>query len=227
MLLLNAGQKPMSIRHQIEVLSSRLKHSLSSIAGIEIFTVGEPRRRTRPGQFQLAKLSQAFQAWLQGKPNVDLRNVVMEELLAEGAIETLGQSLNGADQSEDGAGFHRLVSWIVEMDQLLGVAGLAFFGNETVLQGFCAAVGAAERHEKIGDRVWPSLEEILGASLDGHANEVLAVEMFEKLRAGFDVRRINVGVATRELVFGAFQELFFSRGLRTMRECWEISASRV
>jgi hypothetical protein len=227
MLLLNAGQKPMSMKHQIEVLSSRLKHSLLTIPGVEIFTVSEPRRRTRPGQFQLAKLSQAFQAWLQGQPNVDLRNVVMEELLAEGAIETLAQSLGGEDQASDGSGFNRVVKWIVQMDQALGVPGVAFFGNETVLQGVCAAIGAGERHERIADRVWPALDALAALAETGSAEDALAVDTFERLRTGFDVRRINVGVATRELVFGAFQEQFFSGGLRSMRECWEIAASRV
>lgn len=226
MLLLNAGQRPMSMKHQIEVLSSRLRHALADIRGIEIFTVGDVRRRARAGQFQLAKLSQGFQAWLQGQPNVDVRNVVMEELLAEGAVETLGGSVGGPDAGEE-SGFKRLIEWVVEMDRLLGVNNLHFFGNETVLQGFCAAVGGSERHAKISDRVWPALDELLVEARAGDAAEVLAVDAFNSLRTGFDVSKINVGSATRELVFGAFQELFFSGGLRSMRECWQIAASRV
>ena len=226
MLLLNAGQRPMSMKHQIEVLSSRLRQALIDINGIEVFTVGDVRRRARPGQFQLAKLSQAFQAWLQGQPNVDVRNVVMEELLAEGAVETLGNSIGGPSPGGE-SGFKRLVEWIVEMDQRLGVDRLHFFGNETVLQGFCAAVGGSERHPKISDRVWPSLDELLTEARNGDASEVLAVDDFNALRTGFDVSKVNVGSATRELVFGAFQEQFFSGGLRTMRECWQIAASRV
>lgn len=226
MLLLNAGQRPMSMKHQIEVLSSRLKHALSDINGIEVFTVGDQRRRTRPGQYQLAKLSQAFQAWLQGQPNVDVRNVVMEELLAEGAIETLGHSINGASATDDGSGFRRLISWIVQMDRMLGTDDLAFFGNETVLLGLSAAVGNSERHPRISDRVWPALEDLATLAESSGAKDALAVEAFNSLRSGFDTSRVNVGSATRELVFGAFQELFFSSGLRTMRECWETAASR-
>lgn len=227
MLLLNAGQRPMSMKHQIEVLSSRLRQTLAGIQGIEIFTVGDVRRRTRPGQFQLAKLSQGFQAWLQGQPNVDVRNIVMEELLAEGAVETLGASVGSAGAGDDGDGFKRLVIWIVAMDQCLGVGQLHFFGNETVLQGFAAAVGGSERHSKIADRVWPALNDLLAEARAGDAAAVVAVDAFDSLRTGFDVSKVNVGSATRELVFGAFQELFFSGGLRSMRECWEIAASRI
>ncbi len=227
MLLLNAGQRPMSMKHQIEVLSSRLRHALTDVPGIEIFTVGDVRRRTRPGQYQLAKLSQGFQAWLQGQPNVDVRNIVMEELLAEGAVETLGSSVGGPGTSDEGSGFKRLIAWVVDMDRLLGVDYLHFFGNETVLQGFAAAVGGSERHQKISERVWPALDVLLVEAKAGAAADVLAVDAFSSLRTGFDVSKINVGSATRELVFGAFQEQFFSGGLRSMRECWEIAASRI
>ncbi|MCW0411695.1 hypothetical protein NG831_10005 [Xanthomonas sacchari] len=225
MLLLNAGQRPMSMKHQIEVLSSRLGQSLSTINGIDIFTTGDARRRANAGQFQLAKLSQAFQAWLQGKPNIDVRNVVMEELLAEGAIETLGNSLN--DHAEGHDGFRRLMQWIVEMDVALGRDNLAFFGNETVLQGVAAAVGGSERHEKISSRVWPALDDLLADCRSGDASDVLGVPLFNQLRTTFDVSKVNVGSATRELVNGAFLELFFSGGLRSMKECWEIAATRV
>ncbi|WP_148100548.1 hypothetical protein [Stenotrophomonas sp. 278] len=227
MLLLNAGQRPMSMKHQIEVLSSRLGQSLQGIAGIDIFSTGDSRRRANPGQFQLAKLSQAFQAWLQGKPNIDVRNVVMEELLAEGAIETLGSTLDDQVQGDQHDGFRKLVAWIVAVDMELGRDNLAFFGNETVLQGLSAAVGGAERHEKIASRVWPALDDLLHKCQAGNAREVLDVDLYDALRKSFDVSKINVGSATRELVNGAFQELFFSGGVRSMRECWEFAASRV
>jgi hypothetical protein len=226
MLLLNAGQRPMSMKHQIEVLSSRLGQSLEGIPGIDIFSTGDGRRRVNPGQFQLAKLSQAFQAWLQGKPNIDVRNVVMEELLAEGALETLGSALD--DQNVDGHdGFRRLIAWIVAVDMTLGREHLSFFGSETVLQGLCAAVGGAERHDKISERVWPALDELLAQCQANGAADVLGIELYDQLRKSFDVSRVNVGSATRELVNAAFQELFFSGGMRTMRECWEFAASRV
>ena len=116
MLLLNAGQKPMSIKHQVEVLSMKLAEDLATIPGIDIISSLSAQRRTRPGQFALAKLSQALQAWLQGSPNIDVRNTVMEQLLAESAIETLGTSLSGAQAHDD---FKALVSWMIEMDHFI------------------------------------------------------------------------------------------------------------
>ena len=113
MLLLNAGQRPMSVKHQVEVLSSKLFDDLANIPDLDMFKVVESRRRTQPGQFPLAKIAQAFQAWLQGQPNLDLRNTVMEELLAESAIEVLGQTVPTAGNPVATDGFHRFVSWLV------------------------------------------------------------------------------------------------------------------
>src|SRR5207248_54821 len=65
MLLLNAGQKPMSIKHQVEVLSTQLSADLRDIPHLRIQSSLGAERRTQAGDFTLAKLSQAFQAWLQ------------------------------------------------------------------------------------------------------------------------------------------------------------------
>lgn len=228
MLLLNAGQRPMSMKHQIEVLSAKLGEGIRDIEGIDIFTVGDERRRTRPGQFQLAKVSQAFQAWLQGQPNVDIRNVVMEELLAENALETLGLALQQPGATGDGSGFRRVMEWVVTADRALGAAHLSFFGNETVLQGFAAAVGACERKKVISERVWPALDSLLHEITNSAASDPCGIDRFNALRSGFDTSKVNVGVATRDLVFNAFQELFFAGGIamRSMNECWEVAAAR-
>ena len=93
MLSLNAGQKPMSLKHQIEVLADSTREFLSNINGLEIIRGIDNRRRTRPGQFQLSAIAGALQAWIQKQPNVDLRNSVTEQLLADEAIETLGRGL--------------------------------------------------------------------------------------------------------------------------------------
>ncbi len=226
MLLLNAGLKPMSIKHQIEILSAKLSDELSSIPGIEIFKTNEPRRRVQSGQFSLAKLAQAFQAWLQGQPSIDTRNAVMEQLLAESAIDTLGNSLAGPITTADRDSFKRLVAWFVAIDRTIPDNYREFLGSDTVLQGIAAAVGSAERKDLLRDRMTAGLERLRTEAVGENAVTVLALETFDKLRVGFDVAKVNVGTATREMVFHAFQEYFFSGGEKEMRTCWEYAASR-
>jgi hypothetical protein len=222
MLLLNAGQKPMSIKHQVEVLSMKLAEDLGTIPGIEILTSLNGQRRTRPGQFALAKLSQALQAWLQGSPNIDVRNTVMEQLLAESAIETLGTSLSGAQAHDD---FKALVAWFIAMDQYIFRAHPQFFGNETVILGIAAAVGAAQRSDSLRERMKGCLQKLLELAAAGD-EDPLAVRRFDELRQGEDVRKVNVGQFTREMIYRAFQEYFVSDGSKSMEDCWAFGAAQ-
>lgn len=225
MLVLNAGQKPMSIRHQIEILSMKLQEELRSIHGIDVFTSIESRRRVRGGQFQLAKLAQSFQAWLQGQPNLDVRNAVMEQMLADSAIETLGYSIEAEQNDSDG--FRQLIEWVVAIDLLLPETYLEFFGSETVLLGVCAAMGAAERNPELRARAWSCLNQLRTKYEEDNTVDHLQIGEFNSLRKGIDTAKVNVGQATREIVFGAFQELFYSNGLKPLDECWRFAASRV
>ena len=222
MLLLNAGQKPMSMKHQIEILSMKLREDLESIPGLEILMSLNAQRRISAGQFTLARLSQSFQAWLQGTPNIDVRNTVMEQLLAESATETLGTSLSGMNAHDD---FKTFVGWLVEMDQALWATDSQFFGNDTVLLGLSAAVGSAQRSEQLRDRMRRSLRTLRDTIVGGNPN-ALAVERFNELRQGEDVRKINVGQFTRDMVYRAFQEYFLSDGTKTMEECWAFGAAQ-
>lgn len=226
MLLLNAGQRPMSVKHQVEVLSSKLVDDLGGIPDLEIFRVLETRRRTQPGQFQLAKIAQAFQAWLQGQPNLDLRNTVMEELLAESAIEVLGQTVPVGENARSHDGFHRYATWLVQLDTALGVEKISFLGNETVILGLSAAVGAMERNDALANRVWPALDKLLADIRASQDEDPVAFGTFEKLRQGIDASKVNVGQATREMVFNAFKEYIRGAGDTPMHECWQIGAAR-
>jgi hypothetical protein len=226
MLLLNAGQRPMSVKHQVEILSSKLVGDLDGIPQLDIFRVLDTRRRTQPGQFALAKIAQAFQAWLQGQPNLDLRNTVMEELLAESAIEVLGQAVPVGDNKASPDGFQRYVAWLVELDVALGVANISFLGNETVLLGLSAAVGAMERNDTLSARVWPALSGLVAAAKAQADTDPIAIRTFEALRQGIDSSKINVGVATREMVFNAFKEFIRGAGETPMLDCWQVGAAR-
>lgn len=226
MLLLNAGQRPMSVKHQVEVLSSKLVGDLAGIPQLDIFRVLDTRRRTQPGQFALAKIAQAFQAWLQGQPNLDLRNTVMEELLAESAIEVLGQTVPVGASKADPDGFQRYITWLVELDLALGLENISFLGNETVILGLSAAVGAMERNETLSPRVWPALGGLLAAVRGQPDDDPLAIRTFEALRQGIDSSKINIGVATREMVFNTFREFIRGAGETPMRECWQVGAAR-
>lgn len=221
MLLLNAGQRPMSIPHQVEILSEKLAKDLSDILGLTIFTRNDGRRRVQPGQFALSRVAQAFQAWLQGQPNLDIRNTVMEQLLAESAIETLGHSLSGPARTEDRDAFHDFFKWLVQLDHAIGEEHREFLGNDTVLQGVAAAFGSVTRKADHQAKAKKAAAKMLSSQKKGDS---LRIEMFDQLRRGIDPKRQNVGDATRQMVYRAFEEYLRSGGEKEMAECWQLGA---
>lgn len=223
MLLLNAGQRPMSMKHQIDILSGGLAEDLQDIKGIEIFRVKDHKRRVRAGQFHLSTLAQAFQAWMQRSPNVDKTNLVVETMVVDEALESLGIDLTVEDGNQRD-GFRQFVEWMVTLDQSLGEEQNRFFGNDTVVLGFAAAIGFAHKNEILQDRLPKAMAKLIEEAKSAPV-EALGVEIFDQVRKSVDAKRSNVGEATRGLVFRAVREYIMQNGTSGMRECWTQSAS--
>jgi len=217
MLLLNAGQRPMSMKHQIDILSTGLADDLSDLDGLEIMKVKDKKRRVKPGQFHLSILAQAFQAWLQRSPNVDRTNLVVETMAVDEALDSLGIDL--AEEGEDNRdSFRKCVKWMTSIDSKLGADHLKFFGNETVILGFSAAIGFCHKNERLKDRIEPSMLELIEET-DWSSENPMGVETFDRIRRGIDTKKFNVGEATRNLVFNAFREYIMQEGSSSMEDC--------
>ena len=223
MLLLNAGQRPMSMKHQIDILSGGLANDLKDLNGIEIFRVKDHKRRVRPGQFHLSTLAQAFQAWMQRSPNVDRTNLVVETMVVDEALESLGIDLTSEDGNQRD-GFRQFVEWVLILDQALGEEQNRFFGNDTVVLGFAAAIGFAHKNDTLQDRLPTAMAKLIEAAREDAA-DALGVEIFEQVRKTVDTKRSNVGEWTRALVFRAVREYIMQDGTSSMRDCWAQSAS--
>lgn len=223
MLLLNAGQRPMSMKHQIDILSGGLANDLQDLDGIEILRVKDHKRRVRPGQYHLSTLAQAFQAWMQRSPNVDRTNLVVETMVVDEALESLGIDLSDEDGNQRD-GFRQFVEWMIKLDMSLGDLQNRFFGNDTVVLGFAAAIGFAHKNDMLQDRLESAMNKLI-AQAEINAEQALGVEIFEQLRRSIDTRRSNVGEATRGLVFRALREFIMQDGTSPMSECWTQSAS--
>lgn len=224
MLLLNAGQRPMSMKHQIEILGGNMASELRDIPNLRILTSLAAERRVQPGQFQLSRLVESFQAWLQGRPNIDLQNLIAEQLLMDEAVESLGAGLSSQTEGAGQGDYKAFLTWLVEVDLLLGRDYLGFLQNETVVQGLSAAVGNAQRTDSLRGRLGPALDSFKEAIRIGGA-EAAGVDLFETFRKGIDPKKRNVGDATRDLVYKALREYIVSAGTNPMRDCWAFAAS--
>lgn len=223
MLLLNAGQKPMSMKHQIEVLADNMRSNLQGVPNLDIIRGMDKRRRTQPGQFQLAILTGAFQAWLQKSPNVDLRNAVTEQLLAEDAVDELGRGLSPSAHST-GDKFKEFIGWLVELDRALGPENQQFLANETVVHALAASISKFTMSDDMAVRCAEAQARLLQQVGTLGPEKGFGVELFMQFRDEIDPKKQNVGDAIRLLVFRAMSEYIVSSGSSTMREAWTFAS---
>jgi hypothetical protein len=81
-IVLNAGQKPMSLRHQTELLFSTLKQRLEDeIPGLEIYRERDQTRRRRSRKFALDRLASAYQSYITRSPEVSRENIVAQQIV--------------------------------------------------------------------------------------------------------------------------------------------------
>lgn len=231
MILLNAGQKPMSLKHQLEVVSLPLCERLQEIYSnqIQIFREKDSRRRSNFGQYRFSIIAQAFQAFIQKTPHIDIRNEVISELNEIDVLTNYGDALGKDDKHDLTWSFEEYIGFLLKFDKKLCLrysesdeensipTGVNLLSRETFHLGLAAAYGWAL------DRQKDSLEKSKVAILDLLSNEnikdPLSLERLEKIQTGFK-RKDNTGEQTRNLIYNGFREYFRSDGLTSFEECW-------
>lgn len=232
-IVLNAGQKPMSMRHQIDVLFSIFKQDFEGeIENLELFVERSGGRRNRPRKYALDRVITAYQSFLSKSPEVKRENIVAQQLTEE---EILASSEEELSQKLDL--FKKYLAQYAALDDQIcrvyvapapiersdGIipTGLEWFGSENVMNSFFAAIAKTDKQ----DRVDASLS-VLSAQLISStpAEDPLGLETQRQLERAIDPRKTNVGVAARKILFGAFREYFREEGEIPLRECWIAAA---
>lgn len=248
-IILNAGQKPMSIRHQIELLFMSLKTSIEKqIPDLDIYTERDNTRRTKAKKFALKAIVSAYQAFITGSAELQKGNVIAKELLESNALDATEEEITG--QFDD---FTRWLTVYASLDESMtrvykspnvpleqvpeeaepnkaplihGGAYANWLSTENVIMAFFAAVaqyGGGDPKKK--ERVERALETLLAALNNANeGDDPLGLEVFEQLRVGTNPRRINVGLATRRLLTNGFKEFFRESGETRLQQCWPIAA---
>jgi hypothetical protein len=106
----------------------------------------------------------------------------------------------------------------------LGEVNNRFFGNDTVILGFAAAIGFAHKSDVLQERLPRSINKLITETYSG-LEDPLGVQTFDQIRRSVDTKRSNVGEATRSLVFRAVREYIMQDGTCSMVDCWTQSAS--
>lgn len=220
MILLNAGQKPMSLKHQLEVISRPLCDSLTEkYQGIiSIFREKDSNRRSGFGQYQFSIIAQAFQAFVQKSPHIDVRNEVIAELNQIDVLTNYGNSLEKTSGKVDlTTEFENYIGFLVDFDKKLcekyyertdsdeGItipSGVSILSRDTFHLGLAAAFGWCIEHKR--DAIITAKEKLLNLLISSDSDP-LAIERLEKIQTGFR-RKDNTGEQTRNVIFNGFKE---------------------
>lgn len=230
-IVLNSGQKPMTIRHQIDVLFGAMRKTMEErIADLEIFGEKDESRRTKSRKFSFERIVMGYQCYMTGSPEVEKENVVAQQLMEQTAFSKNEDSLN--DEFND---FLLFFEKFCQLDDeicriYLEVSdtvptGTSWFGSENTINAFFAAIkviaSSGERRQRVLDAFAALLSVLSTASV---GDDPLFLTKYAEIVRGFPSRKVNIGFATRKLLCNVFKEVFRERGEVSFATIWEQEA---
>lgn len=176
MITLNNGQKPMTARHQIEVIASNVYDFDNSGLTIqaEKRKAGEKRKR---GAFKKADLIKAYLAFLSSSINIDNDKIVQDKM-----DELIASKIMDSEITTSEVKFDDIIDTIEKLTA--NEFNKKWFLNQNNLIGFCA--GAKK-----------SIQYINNTDADNFAE---TIQNFEDAFDGFDVSKIKLGSVRRKAV---------------------------
>ncbi len=176
MITLNNGQKPMTARHQIEIVAS----NVYDFSGVPVALQTEKLRAKKPipGAFKQADFIKGYLAFLSKSTNIDNTKIIeekMDELIADKILET-----NIADQNIEFTDVINLMAKFTQSNTFLR----KWFQNVNNLIGFCSAVGNS----------FQDLQKTKTSDFESQ------IQTFETAFEYFDVSKIRVGDVRRKTV---------------------------
>ena len=181
MITLNNGQKPMTTRHQIEILSSNLFNFDSE--EIEVLKEKDGTRRA-PGLFSQSDFVLGYMAYLSSTTNVDSQKLIQDKL-----DDLLASKILEHDPTKDTTQFSDVIQLIAKLIKSKDIDH--WFKNNNNLIGFCSSVRTC--HDFIL-RMSPAKFENF-------------VKNFEEAFKSFNVSKLKVGRDRRNAVSYAIKNI--------------------
>lgn len=228
LIILNAGQKPMSLRHQIELLFMSLADKLKEkIENLEIFRETEERRRVHASQYPFERLVSSYQSFLWKTPELNKNNIVAQQMMEDSVLDSSEEKIN--QTFEDFTGYLKIYNLldILVFEKYSGQGDSPkanWLGLENVMNSFFAAISDFSTSDVRVTRLKTALDLLLVQVADPENIDPLGLDAYFGLIQGIDSRKINVGIATRRLLFSGFKEFFRDEGNKSLSDCWTSEA---
>jgi hypothetical protein len=207
MLTLNAGHKPVTTRHQLELLFLNLLPLLQLGQGATFKVVREKQvsssqfsKVRETGTFHFAHIITALLSLLEGAPVVPSTELIQ-------TLQSSERDLVRYEQLTKPAFLREFVAFLVRVDQRLSEnyaeLGALWFGREVTLAGLFAAIGAFAHDTNIS--YGQAMQRF--TSIVTHQAGVLSLREFEAQRNSVDLSKVNIGNINRNAVYRAIHEL--------------------
>jgi hypothetical protein len=231
LIVLNSGQKPMSMRHQVELLFMTLKNSLmEDIDGLELCLEKDGQIRSKPKKFAFDRIVNAYYSFLTKSPETDRDNLVVKKLNEDDILSSTETELN-----ENYISFKKYLFKYCELDsEIFRVYQnneiLSTFKNwlseENTMKAFFAAVSKFRIDSKREKRMDESLDKLLQTLKNSKANDdILGFTQFNDIKTGIDSKKSNVGVALRKIIMDGFREYFMNEGDESFIESIKVATT--
>ncbi|HCM6621807.1 TPA: hypothetical protein N3022_005798 [Klebsiella pneumoniae] len=240
MIVLNSGQKAMSMRHQIELLFMSLQETISDkLNNVEIIKEKDSKRRTQSNKYHLSSIISAYNAFLTSSHESDKENLVAQKLIDEGAFDS-----SESDLKNQFLDFIDYLNKFVLLDSICwglyvnskvsqntddGESKNSYLGDsqnwlgsENVMISLFSAISQSLKTGK-KDRVDDAIDKLIATAESGSADP-LDLDTYNQVRDGFSYKKANMGFVTRKLIHTGFKEYFRDSGDTPLRDCWLQSA---
>lgn len=186
MITLNNGQRPMSTRHQIEILAD-VFFDFSEV-GVKLVSEKGKSRIRAPGAFKKSDFVQGYTAYLSDSVNTDNQKIIqtkMDELIATRIIDSKAQQID----------FTNVIDVINTIDNSKELNKWIRVQNNFI--GFCAGIKS-------------SIAEVSNEPLE---NLEISIGNFEKAFSSIDVSKVKLGKVRRECVYNYIKNFKELNGL--------------
>ncbi len=206
MLILNAGQKPVSSRHQFELIFLHIEKELSAFLsnkGIHIYREKDPnfsklKKERKPGEYALSTLVTALLSLATGKPQR-----VSSELIYKYDLMEEERSLNYAEDIFNEDFMKKTLEFLLKLDNKYSYDKdtLVWLGKDTTLTGMFSAIGRYVGIEKNtyysfpGEKVIKVFDSLLESLPDD-----LEINKFKFYYDSLAGRSVNIGMYIRKVI---------------------------
>ena len=233
LIVLNAGQKPMSMRHQVELLFMTMQDKLSEeIIDLELFNEKDETRRNSPKKFPFDRIVASYYCFLTKSPEEKRENIVVQQM---NELEVFNSSEDTLSQSF--FDFTKFLKSYVDLDvevfriyEKFSEEGIKspknWLAEDNVINSFFAAIAQYSTDPILSKRVERAIKKLLAdLKKTKLKSDPFALKTLSEIRQGINAKKENVGFATRRLLTNGFKEFFREEGKIPLASCWKLATA--